>query len=111
MNQGRRSDMGWIVSIVLAAGAIGWLYAQMRPNDMESVIRRLPEDERRKLHRDFGKIDRDEPIEGDRVGNDQDWRHVWFRVLQIEGCSRDDLGWWTLSAVVEQLDRTWGTRT
>ena len=41
--------MGWIVSIVLAAGAIGWLYAQMRPNDMESVIRRLPEDERRKL--------------------------------------------------------------
>ena len=145
------------MSIVLAAAAIGWLYAQMRPNDMESVIRRLPEDERRKLHRDFAKIDRDEPIEGDpedgqpgiprgmfdgkgmdgrlrshwihtseanarrqvkvggeylcRVGNDQDWRHVWFRVLQIEGCSRDDLGWWTLSAVVEQLDRTWGTRT
>ena len=149
--------MGWIVGIVLAACAIGWLHAQMRPNDMESVIRRLPEDERRKLYRDFAKIDRDEPTEGDpeygqpgipwgmfdgkgkdgrlrshwihsseanarrqvkvggeylcRVGDDQNWCRVWFRVLEIEGCSRDDLGWRTLSAVVEQLERTSGTRS
>lgn len=149
--------MGWIIGIVAAAFVGALLYLRMRPNDMESVIRRLPEDERKRLYRDFEKIERDEPLEGDpefglpgtpwgmfdgegadgrlrahwthsseanarrqvklggeslcRVGNDQDWRQVWFRVLEIERCSEGAGGWWTLSAVVERMDRTWGTRS
>lgn len=149
--------MGWIIGILASVWVTGLLYLLMRPNDMESVIRRLPEAERRRLYRDFVKIERDEPMEGDpeygqpgapwgtfegrgpdgrlranwthsseanarrqvkvggeylcRVGGDRNWRHVWFRVLEIEGCSRDDLGWWTLSVVVERLERTWGTRS
>ncbi len=149
--------MGWIIGIVAAVCFIAWLSSRMRPNDMESVIRRLPEDERRKLYRDFEKIERDEPVEGDpehgqtgtpwgmfdgkgkdgrlrahwihsseanarrqvkiggeylcRVGDDQNWRQVWFRVLEIEGCTGDDLGWWKLRAIVEKMDRTWGTRS
>jgi len=121
------------------------------------TFHRPTEDERRKLYRDFEKIERDEPMEGDpefgqpgtpwgmfdgegadgrlrahwthsseanarrqvklggeylcRVGNDQDWRQVWFRVLGIERCSEGAGGWWTLSAVVERMDRTWGTRS
>ena len=149
--------MGWIIGIVAVVSVMGWLYSRMRPNDMESVMRRLPEAERRRLYRDFEKIERDDPMEGDpeygqpgtpwgmfdgrgsdgrlraywvnsseanarrqikvggaylcRVGDDRDWRQVWFRVLAIEGCSRDDLGWWTLRAIVEKMDRTWGTRS
>ena len=110
-------------------------------------MRSLPEAERRRLYREFAKIERDEPLEGDpeygqpgtpwgmfdgkgadgrlrahwlhssesnarrqvkvggeylcRVGDDRNWRQVWFRILAIERCSRDDLGWWRLSAVVE----------
>lgn len=149
--------MGWIIGIIAAVCLTAWLSSRMRPNDMESVIRRLPEEERRKLYRDFEKIERDEPVEGDpehgqpgtpwgtfdgkgkdgrlrahwihsseanarrqvkiggeylcRVGDDQNWRQVWFRVLEIEGCSGDDLGWWKLRAIVEKMDRSWGTRS
>lgn len=149
--------MGWIISIIAAVYVGALLYLRMRPNDMESVMRRLPEDERPKLYRDFEKIERDEPMEGDpeygqpgtpwgifdgegadgrlrahwthsseanarrqvkvggeylcRVGDDRDWRQIWFRVLEIERCSPGDGGWWTLSAVVERMDRTWGTRS
>ena len=122
--------MGWIIGIIAAVWVAAWLYSRMRPNDMESVIRGLPEAERRQLCRDFEKIERDEPTEGDpeygqpgtpwgmfdgegadgrlrahwthssernarrqvkvggeylcRVGDDRDWRQVWFRVLDIE---------------------------
>ena len=57
--------MGWIIGIIAAVCVIGWLYSQRQPNDMESVIRRLPEAERRQLYRDFKKIERDEPMESD----------------------------------------------
>ena len=46
-----------------------------------------------------------------RVGNERDWRRVWFRVLKVEGCSRGHRGWCTLRAVVEPMDRAWGTRS
>lgn len=145
-------EMGWVIGIIVAGFFVAWISSRMQRDDMESVIRRLPEDERRKLDRDFKKIERDEPTEGDpeygepgtpwgmfdgtgedgrlrahwihsseanarrqvkvggeylcRVGDDENWRRVWFRVLEIEECSRDELGWWTLSAVVEKLERT-----
>jgi len=149
--------MGWIIGILAGIWVTSLLYVLMRPKDMESVIRRLPEDERRRPYRDFERIEHDEPTESDpeygqpgtpwgtfdgrgadgrlranwihsseanarrrvkvggeylcRVGDDRDWRQIWFRVLEIEGVREDDLRWWNLTAVVDKLERTWGTRS
>jgi len=57
--------MGWIIGILAGIWVTSLLYVLMRPKDMESVIRRLPEDERRRPYRDFERIEHDEPTESD----------------------------------------------